>query len=111
LLANFKPGPSNYGECGYKFASPVDAFPSNGYGLYDMAGNGREFVKYGGEETTELDDGRDTLAAVETMGGSCLKIAWFMQPGVREKVSSRRYKPCDAGFRCVMPHIGEAPAQ
>lgn len=102
LFANFKTDAHYYGECGYKFASPVGTFPPNGYGLYDMAGNVREYVK------CSHKDGKITI---ETMGGSCLKIAHFMQPSVREQVRSPRYKPCDAGFRCVLPHVGTEPNQ
>ena len=44
-LANYNPARGGYAADGFAFTSPVDAFPSNDWGLYGMTGNVAEWVR------------------------------------------------------------------
>jgi sulfatase modifying factor 1 len=112
LRANFKSGRGTYEECGYAYTSPVNAFPPNDYGLYDMAGNVAEWTldaynPVSGARTWDLDplylDDDQPMKIIK--GGSWKDISRFLQTGVvdfEHKDSVRSY----IGFRCVMPYIG-----
>jgi len=59
----------DYGTGAWPYTSPVGAFPANGYGLFDMAGNVREF-------NTDNPYGQHELC-----GGSCGVDAWSQRYG------------------------------
>jgi len=59
----------DYGTGAWPYTSPVGAFPANGYGLFDMAGNVREF-------NTDNPYGQHELC-----GGSCGVDAWYQRYG------------------------------
>ena len=42
-LANYNPGRVGYAADGYAFTAPVDAFPPNAWGVYNMSGNVAEW--------------------------------------------------------------------
>ncbi|MDZ8118882.1 formylglycine-generating enzyme family protein [Pontiella agarivorans] len=103
--ANFKPSTgddSNYGYTGtvygyhplyevgsLPYTSPVKSFPANGYGLYDMAGNVREWS----------NQAYNTYSYY-TMGGSW-KDSTRYQQCERETYSDYRYGENYIGFRCM----------
>jgi formylglycine-generating enzyme len=100
----------NLAEDGYEGTSPVDAFPANGYGLYDVVGNVWEWPKtlYAqgqGAETSccHRDDGRRNVPFV-VKGGShlcapnyCLRY----RPSARQG-ETKDSSTCHIGFRCVV---------
>lgn len=76
---------------GYKMSSPVGTYPSNGYGLYDMAGNVWEWTS---------SDKADSDGKKMIRGGSWDHAPGAMRPALRyERASGIRYH--DNGFRCV----------
>jgi formylglycine-generating enzyme len=101
----------NLGEDGYEGTSPVDAFPANGYGLHDMAGNVWEWTTTPYAARSDADqtccrpddpDPRKTLRVVK--GGSHLcapNYCFRYRPSARqgESVDSAT---CHIGFRCVV---------
>lgn len=115
LLANFKSNKGNYRECGYDYVSPVNHFAPNDYGLH-IGGNVSEWTldAYNPAAVTRMWDLNPVyLDAQEPRkvikGGSWKDIARFLQTDVvdcEHKDNARSY----IGFRCMMPHIGEEPA-
>ena len=116
LRANFKSGKGSYSdkesEIGYAYTSPVNAFPPNDYGLYDMAGNVAEWTldAYNPAAVSKIWDVDpilldDTQPMKIIKGGSWKDISRFLQTGAidyEHKDSTRSY----IGFRCVIPYIG-----
>lgn len=112
LRANFKAGKGNYSEGGHSYTSPVNAFPANDYGLYDMAGNVAEWTLDAHNpaaiaRTWDLDplyyDENQPLKIIK--GGSWKDTARFLQTGSKDyehKDKTRSY----IGFRCILPYIG-----
>jgi formylglycine-generating enzyme required for sulfatase activity len=114
LRANFKAGKGNYSEDGqpYTYTSPVDAFPPNDFGLYDMAGNVAEWTldaynPAAVSRTWDLDplylDDEQPMKIIK--GGSWKDISRFLQTGAidyEHKDTPRSY----IGFRCILPYIG-----
>ncbi len=117
----------NTAEDGYAGTSPVESFPPNGYGLYDMAGNvwqwcadfyrGDAFVQFCGGTCCLNPKGpaetfnptRDVPNSLEhvTKGGSFLCSASYCES---YRPSARRGVPPDTstahiGFRCVKSAI------
>jgi sulfatase modifying factor 1 len=100
----------NLAEDGYEGTSPVDAFPPNGYGLHDMAGNVWEWTKSpyapnnGADKSCcnrDAPDPRSLLHVVK--GGShlcapnyCLRF----RPAARQGETTDS-STCHIGFRCV----------
>jgi hypothetical protein len=95
---------------GYEGTSPVERFPPNGYGLYDMAGNVWEWTSDSFEQTTVRaccaphDDNRDRFPRKVIKGGShlcapnyCLRY----RPAARQ-TESIDTSTCHIGFRCVV---------
>jgi formylglycine-generating enzyme len=101
----------NLVEDGYEGTSPVDAFPPNGYGLYDVVGNVWEWTKtpYAptpGAETSccHRDDAHGKNPPFVVKGGShlcapnyCLRY----RPSARQG-ETRDSSTCHIGFRCVV---------
>ncbi len=87
----------------FRYTSPVGSFPSNAYGLYDLAGNAREWC----EDLYEPDSRRRVIR------GS----SWFDTPQVTLLSSRRALTPRERGdtrydyfgFRCVLV-IGDGKA-
>jgi formylglycine-generating enzyme len=102
----------NLNEDGYEGTSPVDAFPANGYGLFDMVGNVWEWTSSPYDAVPDqppqscchpnAGDDRSTRRVVK--GGShlcapnyCLRYRPSARQG--ETVDS---STCHIGFRCVV---------
>lgn len=102
----------NSADDGYEGTSPVDAFPANGYGLFDMVGNTWEWTSspYGAEQEQQQQScchakpGDDKSVRRVVKGGShlcapnyCLRYRPSARQG--ETVDS---STCHIGFRCVV---------
>lgn len=114
VLANFKSGRGNYGECGYSYTSPVTYFPPNDYGLYDMAGNVAEWTldAYGAASSARGTDinprhADDTKDRKVIKGGSWKDVGYFLETGAID-YNHKDEPQAFIGFRCVMPQIGVA---
>ena len=102
----------NLAEDGYEGTSPVDAFPANGYGLFDMVGNVWEWTSSPYDAAPDQppqscchpNAGDDRSARRVVKGGShlcapnyCLRYRPSARQG--ETVDS---STCHIGFRCVV---------
>ena len=115
LLANFKPGRGNLAEDGAFYTVKVDAYWSNDYGLYNMAGNVAEwtasiFDENAYELMSDMSpdvrwDAKDTdpplMKRKVVRGGSWKDVWYFLQ------VSTRQFEYQDTaksyiGFRTVI---------
>lgn len=121
----------NTAEDGYERTAPVEAFPANGYGLFDMAGNTWEWTadRYradrherlkklgtvenpqGPDETFYPGDPRTDRRVIK--GGSFLCHVSYCES---YRPTARRATPTDTGsahvgFRCVMAMEPAAPAE
>nr|WP_176453739.1 SUMF1/EgtB/PvdO family nonheme iron enzyme [Cardinium endosymbiont of Bemisia tabaci]CDG50377.1 Gliding motility protein GldK [Cardinium endosymbiont cBtQ1 of Bemisia tabaci] len=111
LLANFKVTKGNYSASGYTYTSPVKAFPPNGYGLYDMAGNVSEWCQdvyspiaiYKDRSERSIDISDKTVFRV-IKGGSWKDYAYALQTGVCD-FENQEVARCYIGFRCVMSAV------
>jgi sulfatase modifying factor 1 len=116
-MANTWQGPfpiENLLEDGYEWTSPVGAFPPNGYGLYDMAGNVWEWTNdwYGNYAVTasccesahrRMPDARIGRRVIK--GGSYLCAPNYChryRPAAR-LAQTADTSTCHLGFRCVLP--------
>jgi sulfatase modifying factor 1 len=121
LLANFKPGRGNYPEDGGFYTVRADAYWTNDFGLYNMAGNVAEWTSslyYEGAYNFQHDMNPDIrmnagknaphrMKRKVVRGGSWKDVGYYLQ------TSTRSYDYQDTaksyiGFRCV---IDLAPAQ
>ena len=99
-------------EDGYEGTSPVDAFPPNGYGLFDMVGNVWEWTAslydtapdQSQQSCCHTSAGNDSSTRMTVKGGShlcapnyCLRYRPSARQG--ETVDS---STCHIGFRCVV---------
>jgi sulfatase modifying factor 1 len=99
-------------EDGYEGTSPVDAFPPNGYGLFDMVGNVWEWTAslydtaadQSQQSCCHTSAGNDRSTRMTVKGGShlcapnyCLRYRPSARQG--ETVDS---STCHIGFRCVV---------
>jgi formylglycine-generating enzyme len=101
----------NLAEDGFEGTSPVDAFPPNGFGLHDMAGNVWEWTSslyspQGGADKSccQRADVDPQSQQMVVKGGShlcapnyCLRF----RPAARQG-ETRDSSTCHIGFRCVM---------
>jgi formylglycine-generating enzyme required for sulfatase activity len=115
---------------GFEYTSPIGAFPANGYGLYDMAGNVWEWTTdwyrshgkitsscctadnpRGGTLEESFDPGQPLIKVARkvTKGGSHLCAPNYCR---RYRPAARMSQPVDTsishlGFRCIVrPHEG-----
>lgn len=118
----------NLAEDGFEGTSPVGAYPANGYGLYDMAGNVWEWTAdwygahaapqkacctplnpRGGDMSSSIDsDAPAPMPRRVTKGGSHLCAPNYCQ---RYRPAARIAQPIDTstshlGFRCVLRSPG-----
>lgn len=120
FLANFKPYRGSYGNDQSRTTSKVGTYPSNDFGLYDMAGNVAEWTNsaYNPNANAYTHDMNpdfsymarkadpDILKRKVVKGGSWKDISYFLQCGVRTYEYQYESKPY-IGFRCVRSYIGE----
>lgn len=112
FLANFKPARGDYGADQALYTVEADSYETNGYGLYNMAGNVSEWVNasydqanyqfYSSMNPTANDDSNHRKVV---RGGSWKDVKYYLQ------VSSRDYEYADSsrsyiGFRTVQDYIG-----
>jgi formylglycine-generating enzyme required for sulfatase activity len=100
----------NLAEDGYEGTSPVDAFPPNGYGLYDMVGNVWEWTATSylannpaDKSCCHRDTGDQSSRLLVVKGGShlcapnyCLRY----RPAARQGETADS-STCHIGFRCI----------
>jgi len=119
--ANFKPGKGDYTQDGHLITSKVASYPSNEYGLYDMAGNVAEWTSTNWSESgyEDMNDINPSLHGNISQndryvnkrkvvrGGSWKDAARFIEVNARSfeyMNESRSF----IGFRCVRSQIGES---
>jgi formylglycine-generating enzyme required for sulfatase activity len=95
---------------GYEFTSPVDAFPANGYGVYDMIGNVWEWTASGfgaenvGKSCCAANEPGSRIERRVVKGGSHLCAPNYC---LRYRPSARQGQAIDTstshiGFRCIV---------
>jgi len=92
----------------HKFLKPVKSYPSNGYKLYDMAGNVWQMVDYYWDPATARFKYRiESPVCNESniAGGSWARTSLYLRCGVRSGASSGIRHP-DIGFRPVREPAG-----
>lgn len=120
---NFKPGDGNYSKDGYIITSPVGAYSSNDFGLYDMSGNVAEWTSTAWSESgvhsaADINPDYNYNAAKEDpyrlkrkviRGGSWKDASHYVRADVRSweyQNEQRSY----VGFRCVRTYLGNQKA-
>src|SRR5262249_7038919 len=97
---------------GYEGTSPVERFPPNGFGLYDMAGNVWEWTVDGYEDAAAQDAGACCAPPQPTPGRFPRKVikggSHLCAPNycLRYRPAARQFEEVDTttshiGFRCV----------
>lgn len=116
-LANFKPKRNDFGADGFIYTVESKSFPSNDYGLYNMAGNVSEWTSNAYNITStyvtsslnvNVDDPANKRKIIR--GGSWKDIAYFLE------VSTQDYEYADSsksyiGFRTVQDYLGDIRAE
>jgi len=112
FLANFKPARGDYTADGALYTVEAHSYNTNGYGLYNMAGNVSEWTETSFDpssyyfSSTLNPDVRDNKNKRKVIrGGSWKDVAYFLE------VSSRDYEYADSarsyiGFRTVQDYLG-----
>lgn len=111
-LANYDPGRGGYAADGYAFTAPIDAYPANPWGLYNMSGNVAEWVQ--DAYTPAYSDIADFNPLYEdpeenrrvVRGGSWASAAFYIGVGVRDAQPKDEASPY-VGFRCAEDTGGE----
>lgn len=116
---NFKPAEGNYSQDGYLITSPVGAYMSNNFGLFDMAGNVSEWTstawsEAGHQITSDMNPEYSYNAAKEDpyrmkrkviRGGSWKDVQHFVRSDVRSWEYQNEQRSF-VGFRCVRSYVG-----
>lgn len=106
---------TNTGEDGFQGTAPVDAFPPNGYGLYNIVGNAWEWtsdwwtVHHSAEETLNPKgptSGKDRVKK----GGSymCHKSYCYRYRCAARSQNTPDSSASNLGFRCAADHLPTA---
>ncbi len=120
---NFKPGDGNYSKDGYIITSPVGAYSSNDFGLYDMSGNVAEWTSTAWSESgvhsaSDINPDYHYSAAKEDpyrlkrkviRGGSWKDASHFVRADVRSWEYQNEQRSF-VGFRCVRTYLGSQKA-
>lgn len=120
---NFKPGDGNYSKDGYIITSPVGAYSSNDFGLYDMSGNVAEWTstawsQSGVHSAADINPDYTYNAAKEDpyrlkrkviRGGSWKDASHFVRADVRSWEYQNEQRSF-IGFRCVRSYMGSQKA-
>lgn len=118
---NFKPGDGDYSRDGYIITSPVGAYSSNDFGLYDMSGNVAEWTstawsESGVHQAADINPDYEYNAAKEDpyrmkrkviRGGSWKDPQHFVRAEVRSWEYQNEQRSF-VGFRCVRTYLGNA---
>ena len=120
---NFKPGDGNYSKDGYIITSPVGAYSSNDFGLYDMSGNVAEWTSTAWSESgvhgaADINPDYRYNAAKEDpyrlkrkviRGGSWKDASHYVRADVRSWEYQNEQRSF-IGFRCVRTYLGNSKA-
>lgn len=119
LLANYKPLRGNYIADGGLRTLIVGHYPSNDWGLYDMAGNVAEWTNSAYDPVsynftwdmnpnytyTAKDTDDPVMKRKVVRGGSWKDISHYLQVTTRDYEYQDTAK-CYIGFRCIQPYLG-----
>lgn len=119
LLANYKPLRGNYIADGGLRTLIVGHYPSNDWGLYDMAGNVAEWTNSAYDPVsynftwdmnpnytyTAKDTDDPVMKRKVVRGGSWKDISYYLQVTTRDYEYQDTAK-CYIGFRCIQPYLG-----
>ena len=101
---------TNFTNGGYPYTSPVDYFPPNGYGLYDMVGNVGQWCwdRYGLYSSGSQTDPRGPASGSSRLlrGGSYYLAMNYCRLAFRYYNYSPTINNDSIGFRSVLPHSG-----
>jgi sulfatase modifying factor 1 len=120
-LANFKPQRGNYAADGGLYTTPVTAYFTNDYGLYNMAGNVAEWTNtsyFNNAAPAGADVNPDVRYKIQendapwmrrkvVRGGSWRDVAYYLQNGTRDYEFADTAKAY-IGFRCIYPESSQA---
>ena len=120
---NFKPGNGDYSRDGYIITSPVGAYPSNDFSLYDMSGNVAEWTstawtESGVHSASDINPDYQYNAAKEDpyrmkrkviRGGSWKDAEHYVRGDVRSWEYQNEHRSF-IGFRCVRTYLGNNKA-